>query len=420
MKRLTKLLLMLSLLCSLPQSLAAKRIQYGNPAGNRFPIVAWYDFPNADQITTKRFEDLQNAGYTHIVSNLRGEANYRKAFDAMKNTDIKVILSGIEPEETFINKWKSEPRISQWYMRDEPVEGLFEECGIKKSEFEALDTTRLVFVNLLPSYADRMSLDGSYYDYLLRAADIMQLSFISYDHYPFYEKYEMVQAADNTYTHKWVKHERETFYSDLQDAMDVCNLRHIPFWAFCMSSAHRGKDWTVDRYPVPTAAELRLEAYSALAYGAQGLEYYRIGAVNGGNIYTDPPVDYEGNTNYVWEYVKSINLRIQNLAAVFLGNKVIDVWHKTVVPEGLDSFDTPPAPFSKIEGSSSKGLIVSHFINDNRHYLMVLSKDLEKSQTVNVLRSSTVKRVNEDGVIVRDNHSVFTLAPAEFLLFTWI
>ena len=139
MKRLTKLLLMLSLLCSLPQSLAAKRIQYGNPAGNRFPIVAWYDFPNADQITTKRFEDLQNAGYTHIVSNLRGEANYRKAFDAMKNTDIKVILSGIEPEETFINKWKSEPRISQWYMRDEPVEGLFEECGIKKSEFEALD-----------------------------------------------------------------------------------------------------------------------------------------------------------------------------------------------------------------------------------------------------------------------------------------
>ena len=137
-------------------------------SGNRFPIVAWYDFPNADQITTKRFEDLQNAGYTHIVSNLRGEANYRKAFDAMKNTDIKVILSGIEPEETFINKWKSEPRISQWYMRDEPVEGLFEESGIKKSEFEALDTTRLVFVNLLPSYADRMSLDGSYYDYLLR------------------------------------------------------------------------------------------------------------------------------------------------------------------------------------------------------------------------------------------------------------
>lgn len=412
MKIFKKLIMSLALTILAVSTASAEKIPYVNPAGDRFPIVAWYAFSNENQITAKRFQDLDAAGFTHIHSSLMGNEDcYRQVISAMSGTGIKVILSGLKSGGRFYNEWKQEPRISMWCIGDEPAYGMLDHCKQDKENIEKYDTSKLVYLNLCPSYSGSMKLEGTFKNYITTAIEKMDLSFLSYDHYPFLQHY--------TEKDGWVSLTRPTFYNDLEDAREVCSKKHIPFWTFCMSSGHHANSDVYEwRYLNPTAAELAIEAYAALAYGAQGLQYFRIAAIDGGEIYPDPPVDASGNTNSVWGFIKAINLRIQKLAPIFLGNEVIGVWHTGPLPQGTESLKTAPAPFTKIESGSS-GLVVSQFVNNGRNYLMLLNKDVEKGQTIKVLRSSQVKRVNDNGVIVRDNHSTFTLSPADFILFTW-
>lgn len=390
--------------------------KYTNPAGNKFPIVAWYSFPSEDQITHKRFQDLQDAGFTHIQSDLLGK--FQKAIDCIDGTDIKVINSGIVNWNLPV--WKDVPCFSMWFIGDEPTYDKFDKFREGKDNFESIDPIKMTYINLLPSYADAVCLHGTFEEYLRTAVRKMKLYFISYDHYPFYQHYDTPEENSNITEAQWVSYMRPTFYNDFEDVKKVCKDNGIPFWAFCMSSAHHGEGAYEYRYIPPKNGELKLEAFTALAYGAQGLQYYRIGAVDGGgNIYTDPPVNINGNTNYIWEYIKNINLRIQKLASIFLDNTVVNVWHTgDVISQGLKPLDAPPYPFTKIEGGS-KGFVVSHFIKDSRNYLMIVNKDEKNNQSAKVLRGSQVRRVNDDGVFIRDNHSIFTLAPGDFILFTW-
>lgn len=392
--------------------IASAKIPYENPAGDKFPIVAWYAFSNRNQITHKRFKDLDEAGFTHIHSSLMNDTScYRTAINAMKGTGIKAIVSSMMPYYSTLHPWENIPEISMWCMGDEPSVGMFEHYKRDKDRFEHFDSKRMVYINFYPSYAGPVKIGESFYSYLNDAAQIMDLSFISYDHYPFVQHYYEETG--------WTSVKRP-FYQDLQDARKASKDNHIPFWAFCMSSGHHANSSNyIDRYINPTKEELSVEAYSALAYGAQGLQYFRIAAIDGGEVYPDPPVDADGNTNNVWEYIKAINLRIQKLAPVFLGNDVSGVWHNDTVSNGLELLKVVPAPFTKIEGTPGK-LLISKFMTKGHNYLMILNKDMQYAQKVKLLRGSQVKRVTDDGVVVRDNHSTFIIPPADFLLFTWI
>ena len=60
---------------------------------------------------------------------------------------------------------------------------------------------------------------------------------------------------------------RQLWYENLMIIAEESEKAGLPFWAFAMSVPH----WN---YPVPTLASLRMQMYTNLAYGAQGLQYF--------------------------------------------------------------------------------------------------------------------------------------------------
>ena len=396
--------------------------KYQNPTGDKFPIVAWYQFHNEQDASKARFQKLAEDGFTLSMSRFENTTNLTNALDAIRDTGVKLILcnsyvtSSAENAMQFVSQYKDNTHIAMWGICDEPHPLDFSKWRpIIDANDLASNNRQMSHVNLFPSYVGETALGCTYTEYLRDAVAEMHLPFISYDHYPVYEFHD-----DETDT--WIEMFRSDFYSNFEQVRQVSRENGMPFWPFCMSSAHRDPNQPKYRYTAPTQGLLNLEAYAGLAYGAQGLQYYRISAVSwSGNVFQDVPVDENGNTNFVWEYIKKINIDIQKHASIFLGNNVINVWHTGTIPQGTRKLTTPPYPFTSISGNRTEGLIVSYFINGTRNFLMIVNKDYKNSQTVEVQRSSSeVRRVNENGAFVRDNRVSFSVPAGGYMLFTWI
>lgn len=395
--------------------------KYKNPTGDKFPIVAYYEFHNEQDATKARFQKLAEGGFTLSMTRFENTTNLTNALNAINGTGVKLILcnsyvtSSTENATQFVSKYKDNTHIAMWGICDEPLPVNFSRWRpIIDAIAHASENRQMSHVNLNPIYIGTNKIGGPYIDYLRDAISEMNLPFISYDHYPAHE-------VLNTETNTWEKEFRLDFYSNFEQARQVARENGIPFWAFCMCSAHDFPNDPNNRYTAPTQGLLNLEAYAALAYGAQGLQYYRISAVSWSGVqFHDVPVDENGNTNFVWEYVKKINLDIQKHASIFLGNNVLNVWHTGTIPEGTRKLTTPPYPFTSISGNRPEGLIVSYFINGTRNFLMVVNKDYKYAQTVEIKRSSDVRRVNENGAFVRDNRVSFSIPEGGYMLFTWI
>ena len=115
---------------------------------------------------------------------------------------------------------------------------------------------------------------------------------------------------------------RPNWYQNLEVVARVSADAGIPFWAFAMVVAH-------DPYPVPTVEELRLQMFSNLAYGAQTLQYFTYWHPGEGTAWNfhDSPINLDGTRTVVYDRVQTVNREIHSMAHLFLGAKVLSVYH---------------------------------------------------------------------------------------------
>ena len=401
--------------------------KYANPAGKKFPIVAWYQMLHEEDASKERYQKLADGGFTLVLSRFEKDSNINNALNAIQGTGLKFILAnsmitGIPNDiKDFIGRYKNKDNIALWDTWDEPLPRIFPTLKEKIAAMLSVNGNhKMHHLNLFPSYVSRDSLGCSYEEYIDRAIHELSLPFVSYDHYPVYEHLD-------TTTNTWDVIFRDDFYQNFELVRKVCNKNDsIPFWAFCMSSAHQ-KPGAEFRQPSPSLGLLKLEAHAALAYGAQGLQYYRIAAVDRDSLkFTNVPIDSAGNTNFVWNHIKTVNQKIQKHASIFLGNKVYYVWHFKPIKQrdfsiGDITLTAPlPSQFTSIDGHLDEGVLASHFTNGNRHFMMIVNKNYKQAQTVSVKRESNVRLVNSDGIFIRDNHVDFSVPAGDYILFTWV
>lgn len=399
--------------------------KYANPAGKKFPIVAWYQMHHEEDASKERYQKLADGGFTLVLSRFEKDSNINNALNAIQGTGLKFILAnsmitGIPNDiKDFIGRYKNKDNIALWDTWDEPLPRIFPTLKEKIAAMLSVNGNhKMHHLNLFPSYVSRDSLGCSYEEYLNRAIKELSLPFVSYDHYPVHDTLDRP-------TNTWKTVFKEDFYYNFAEVRKICNNNDsIPFWAFCMSSAHQ-KPGGDTRYTAPSLGLLKLEAHAALAYGAQGLQYYRIAAVDRDNLkFSNVPIDSAGNTNFVWNRIVTVNQKIQKHASIFLGNKVKHIWHfgpdkMNKLPD-IGYIPVLPSPFTSIEGNLDDGVLVSHFTNGNRHFMMIVNKNYKQAQTVSVKRESNVRLVNSDGIFIRDNHVDFSVPAGDYILFTWV
>lgn len=367
----------------------------------QIPVLAWFSIP-AEHTSLDRYLELKEAGFTHGFSHTTTADEVAAALDTAQRAGIKLIITCKELEtdpEATVNRFKNHPALDGYFLRDEPDRTAFASLGEWARKIESADKEHYCYLNLLPTYASLGALKtNSYREYVNLFIQEVNLPFVSFDHYPV--------IGDSTL--------RGDFYENLEIISDESRKAGKPFWAFALATAH-------DPYPIATLASLRLQVYSNLAYGAQGIQYFTywtpVGTIWNFN---HAPITETFQRSEVYDRVREVNKEIKALSPVFLGAKLLSVAHTGEIPAGTKQLASLPAPFEEVS-ANGRGVLVSELENGEHHYLVIVNRDLKHPQQVTVRCTGEVSRVLKDGSSVPAARYTPTLAvdAGDALIYTW-
>lgn len=355
---------------------------YKNPTPGKLPILGWFSLTGT-QVTHERYLEMAEAGFNISFSHIYTIEETQLALDAAKDSGVKVlVLAGAMGDkiEDMVKMAKSHPSTVGYFLRDEPTAEEFPELSYIAKRIRAIDDEKLLYLNLFPNYVSTNHLHTkSYADYVRRFINEVGLGLVSFDHYPV--------------TFGGFNGPREDkFYSNLEDIAREAKRAGEPFWAFALTTAH-------DPYPVPTREALRLQIFSNLAYGAQGIQYFTYTTPRNNTRWNfhNGPIDENDQRSDVYYLVKELNERVQGLSDVWLGAEVVEVGHTgKKIPEGTKRMKQFPDSVKSVD-ADGLGLVISNLRNGRKEYLMVVNRDLFNSQKVKVECTRKVKRILDGG-----------------------
>lgn len=256
---------------------------------------------------------------------------------------------------------REEPAALALFLSDEPQQSTLAALGRVASVARARLPTLPMYVNLFPYRNGQREWYVDYADYVSALVQELKPRMLSFDNY------SLSYAGMG-----------DEFYSNLELVRHAALAGHLPFWSCVQSVAHFG-------YLEPSDATLHLQAYSALAYGARGLEYFTYQTPERGN-YRSGALDPFGHRTPTWEMVRRLNLEVAALAPTLLGLESTGVYHYPDVP----AHGAPLAQSKLIAGidmtkdedgfvppSVAARYLVGEFRDARgRIYVMIVNKDL--------------------------------------------
>lgn len=375
---------------------------YSNPVPGQMPVMAWNSFPPF-RSSLGWFETLRDCGVNISMGETGDTTAIRQALEFAEKAGIKVMLRASQTTHLsqipdFVRRFRGFKALAGYSIGDEPDASRFSELRELRNSIYTMDTTHLVYLNLLPIVPNSQLKAASYYDYVYDCARQLELPMLSYDMYPIYVKDGVLRV-------------RGDFYQNLEDVRRASLATGRPFWAFGLCMVHA-------IYPEPTPAHLRFELFNALAYGAQGVQYYAWRSYSP----TSPTrskcaVEPDGTPTDIYYHMQAVNREIQSLTDVFLGCRVEEVTHTGDVPQGCARMVSAPYPFRSIRSGRS-GVVVSRITNNGRHYVVLVNHDVQRPQSVRLNWRGSLMRVYSNDSIVPQTGRRITLEPAGYAIFT--
>jgi hypothetical protein len=348
-------------------------------SGKKIPIIAWSGIP-IEETTVEKFTELKEMGITVNLCNYPNADAMEKALDIAKQVGLKMITSCPELKtdcENTVKKFMNHQALVGYFLRDEPIQKDFFELGEWAKKIKSIDNNHFCFVNLIaaihPTKTEALG-TNSYAEYIRIFAETVPVQQISYDFYP----------VLNEGIH-------ERWYEGLEIVAAESRKLGLPFWAFALASSYN------ELHPDPTIPALRLQMFSNLAYGAQGLEYWSYRMSQG---LRSAPVGLDGKRTIVYDRIKQVNLEIQALSGVFAGAKVVSINHTgTIIPRGTSRLSTLPKAIKVFE-TEGDGALVSTLENGKNTFFVVINRSLDKSMSYFIIGDDSLKKVLKDGTIV--------------------
>lgn len=397
MHKIFSTLLLFSFLCSFKSNCQEKI-----PPDKQIPILAWYSIP-PDQTSLSRYLELKESGITCNLSSFNDAESMSKALDTAQKAGIKMIVYCPElktdPEKT-VSRFMNHPAVAGYMLQDEPNRAAFPELAEWAKRIRKTDDSHFCYLNLFPNYATEEQLGTkTYQEHVDLFIKEVPVQFISFDHYPV--------LGDSL---------RANYYENLEIISEAARKAGKSFWAFALSVAHA-------KYPIPTLAQLRLQVFSDLAYGAQGIEYFTYWTPPFDTIwkYNNGPITSEGKRSVVYDRVRQVNKEIESLSPVFYGAKVISVAHTGIIPQGTRPLTRLPNSV-KVLRTEGTGALVSLLENGPVTYLAIVNRDFKNPMTLYFECDNNVKKVMKDGTEVPANayQSVKEIDPGDIAIYKWI
>lgn len=323
-----------------------------------FPVMAW----NSPPIDPPALTKMQECGFT--VAGFVPPSG----LDAVAAAGLKAIVSDprvggydwLNVDEmvarsrvaSLVAEVGRHPAVYGYYLRDEPPAALFPGLAKVASLLREFAPDKWAYINLFPNYANPDQLAAaSYAEYIEQFVTSCRPTTLSYDHYALLDDGSL----------------REGYWRNLEQIRAAGKKHRLSFWNIVLTAAHFD-------YREATAADLRLQVFSTLAYGGRGIAYFTYFAPKIGN-YRAAPVDQFGHMTPLWNHLQNVNLQIAKLAPTLLELQSDDVYHFAAVPDG--SQRPPPSSLvSAVPGEFAAGDFTHR---DGSRYVMLVNKSVTKS-----------------------------------------
>ena len=366
------------------------------------PILAWH---GVQEQSVERYLELKGTGITHNFTGFSSAEELLTAMNAAHAAGIKMIASCpelAEKPEIIVERLKNHPAIAGYFLRDEPSKSDFAELGRWAKRIQAVDNEHFCYLNLLPNYATPEQLGtATYREHVKQFIEEVPLQLLSFDHYPIIVN----ENGERVLRGNW--------YENLEIFSDEARKAQRPFWAFALTAAHYS-------YPVPTLAELRLQVYSNLAYGAQGIQYFTYWMPESED-YHHAPIDFDTNQRTeIYDMIKQMNEEIKNLSPVFMNARVLSTGHTgKEIPEGTRRLGNLPGIINAFEAEGDA--VVSVLEKGDRSFLVIVNRDFKNLLPVRVAGSSDLQRILKDGTTVPAKKYTERLFvdPGDILIYSW-
>lgn len=368
-----------------------------------FPLMAW-DY--ADSEAT--LEAMHDAGINAV-------AFVRPAMlDACQRLGLKAIVfdesvaggrwdrpfdgdAAVRGIEAFIPKVNQHPAVYGYHLKDEPSAKEYPALGKAVAAVKRLAPGKWPYINLFPG-------DGPSYDkYVEDFINVCQPMIVSYDRY--------VLGEDGKFG--------DAFWINLAQIREA-GLRHgLPFHNIVLTAAHWG-------YREVTEADLRLQTFGSLVYGARGLAYYKfcsaalpiLNADDLGNFRMGP-LDEFGEKTPLWQGMRRVNRMITNLAPTLLKLRSDDVYH--IGGEAVPARNHGPTDRTLVKTVTGGEFVVGDFTHqDGSRWVLLVNRSLAHSARPKIEFNAGVKKLEYAFAVtgeIRPYPSVYyALAPGQGVL----
>jgi hypothetical protein len=331
---------------------------------------------------------MKDAGITYSLSFYENADQLQKALDAAGKVGIKIIASCPElktdPVKT-VHRFMNHPALAGYHLGDEPNIKKIPELGAWGKKIQTVDNAHFCYANLFPNFADSNQLGTKSYErYVDEYIKELPLQFISFDYYPVFKDHLAV-----------------SWYQNLEQVAGAAKKSGLPFWAFALTT-----NYDEDHVTPQTLAAMRLQVYSDLAYGAQGIEYFTYWsatAVDAPSVEDQrgAPISAAGKRSVVYDRVKLMSREINDLSGVFIGSKVLSVRHTGLgrIPVGTIRLTTLPKAIKVLDTNGAPAL-VSVLENGLNSFVIIVNKDYINSIKYTLYGDESVMKVLKDGTLV--------------------
>lgn len=267
---------------------------------------------------------------------------------------------------------RNHPAALGFFLYDEPqaemMPGLGEVADMLRKAMPGASS----YINLLPNYGTAERMGAPTYDaYVQKFVDKVRPPLLSYDNYSLFNGQMLGR-----------------FFTNLATVRNAAQKAGIPFWNVILANA-------CFSYMEPSDATLSLQAYSTIAYGGRGIEYFTYFSPKVGN-YRLAPVDQFGHRTATWYMLRRLNNQIRELAPWLVKLHSTGVYHSAPLPEGAEpiaqsplikqvratTFQTPPVPPEYLIGEfqDNQGHSFLVMVNKSLKYSMRYAIDLRNDQ----------------------------------------
>ena len=383
----------------------------------RYPITYWYGI-RPEYLSKERLAEAKEAGFTVIECSYGTEVNRQvltwcEELGLRANVGDPRVGRALAAEEGWeqgldemIAEYAAYPAVNRYFMRDEPLDDYFPTLGRVADYIHSHDPAHGEYINLLPFHAvppvQGESHAERYQRHIDAFFDTVHPTILSYDHYNLSRR--EVDSLDgqiparlseeNRVRNGWENKlfaavDTPHYYDNLEIIRKNALARGVPWMDIILLVEHWHYRW-------PTEAEVRWEAFTALAYGSCALSYFTYWTP--GTAHTEPwsyhngIILADGTRGEKYEIVRRINTELHALYAAICGDGEMlseAVYHVGAESDGLVTPFAGHGAVSSITG----GRFVAGFFEGG--CFMLVNKDHRNAAVATVTAEGKLSRFDK-------------------------